>query len=357
MLKFIHISDTHFGKVYKNISDYAATMLMEDRKKRFLYVIHYAIEHDCEFILHSGDLFDTPTPDFIDIVFIKNALKQLEESGINFYFIRGNHDKKDGILFDDLNNVYEFSSDEVTKYESDHYVIHGISQKDQDLRNPATLLQKVDGKINIALLHSNVQNPNHNNYMPTTLKALQALDFDYIALGHIHIPTELDDHIIYAGSLCPVSKKDIGARGFYDVEILNKTVAQFIEVSGVTFHKKMLHVRTAYDIEEYIAGEETYQILELVLEGSVTDEDYSNIKKYLDYVKSENMFLDFSYTLQLKCKDHITHPMYDMLLNDLRDEQFLNHYDTAYIEGYEPASDIDKNYEVLREMIDDLFRR
>ncbi len=356
-MRFIHISDTHFGKIYKNISNYAAKRLIEDRKKRFLYAVDYAINNECKFILHSGDLFDTSNPDVIDIMFIKNALKTLQNKGIDFYFIRGNHDKKDGILFGDLNNVYEFSSDEVTKYEMEDCVIHGISQKEKDLRNPAKLITKVDGKVNIALLHSNVQNPNHNNYMPTTLKELKALDFDYIALGHIHVPTELDGNIIYAGSLCPVSKKDIGARGFYDVEILNKTVAKFVEVRGITFQKKVLEIESVYDIETFLNGEDKEQVLELILEGTVHDEEYSNIKKYLEHIQKENIFTYFSYILHLKYHDIIRHPIYPILLNDLREGSFLDNHDIEYIEGYNPIDDIEHNFKSFINIIDDLFRR
>ncbi len=356
-MKFIHISDTHFGKIYKNIDMKTAKLLIAERKRRFTYVVEYAIENDFEFIIHSGDLFDTKEPDYIDIRFIRKCLKRLLEHNINFYFIRGNHDKKDGILFDDLINVYEFSSDEVTKYEKQDYVIHGISQFDDDIRNPATLLNRVDGKINIAILHSNVQNTNHKNYMPTTLKELKNLNFDYIALGHIHIPTVLADNIIYAGSLCPVSKKDIGARGFYEVEIINKAVARFVEIEGLIFSKYVLDIKSVYDIEDFISYQNKNQIIELVVNGYVDSNELSNVKRFLHEIVSSGLFVGFSYVLNVKCKDNINHPMYGTLISNLKTSKFLDFYESEYIDDYDAKKDISENFDEIVDIIDDLFRR
>ena len=67
-------------------------------------------------------------------------------------------------------------------------------------------------------------------HIPFRKNELLKLGYDYIALGHIHLPAELaEDRMYYAGSLEPTDKNDTGKHGYIKGEIKNgRTRTEFI---------------------------------------------------------------------------------------------------------------------------------
>ncbi len=57
--------------------------------------------------------------------------------------------------------------------------------------------------------------------MPTKpeLSELQQQGYDYIALGGLHQPQELSEHILFSGSPEPLSREDLGPHGVYEGDI------------------------------------------------------------------------------------------------------------------------------------------
>lgn len=70
-MKYIHLSDTHLG--YQHLG-------LEERKRDFFdsfnYVIDYAIEHNVDFIIHTGDFFHTSRPSNETIIEAISLLKK-----------------------------------------------------------------------------------------------------------------------------------------------------------------------------------------------------------------------------------------------------------------------------------------
>ena len=66
----------------------------------------------------------------------------------------------------------------------------------------------------IGLLHCSVGGARgHEPYAPCSLQDLRRCCYDYWALGHIHQPTVLDSHIIYAGNPQGRDMGETGERG------------------------------------------------------------------------------------------------------------------------------------------------
>jgi DNA repair exonuclease SbcCD nuclease subunit len=86
-MRFAHIADTHLGYRQYNL---------DEREADFYRVFHQAVdkivEHRCEFVLHSGDLFDSPRPHIRAMLEVMKGLERLSEEGITVYAIAGNHD-------------------------------------------------------------------------------------------------------------------------------------------------------------------------------------------------------------------------------------------------------------------------
>ena len=81
------------------------------------------------------------------------------------------------------------------------------------------------GIASILLVHGGDE-----KHIPFRKNELLKLGYDYIALGHIHLPAELaKDRMYYAGSLEPTDKNDTGKHGYIKGEIKNgRTRTEFI---------------------------------------------------------------------------------------------------------------------------------
>lgn len=88
MVRFMHTTDWHLGK--KNYG-------LEFRKDDFASVAHrasdIAIGKYCDFVVHSGDLFDNRALDPDTLYTAVDILESLKHVGIGFYVVVGNHEQ------------------------------------------------------------------------------------------------------------------------------------------------------------------------------------------------------------------------------------------------------------------------
>lgn len=84
---FSHISDTHLGFV-----QYHSEEREDDVYSAFNEAIDISIKDHVEFVILAGDIFHVPNPSGRAIVTLANALKRLRQSGIESFFILGEHD-------------------------------------------------------------------------------------------------------------------------------------------------------------------------------------------------------------------------------------------------------------------------
>lgn len=89
MTKILHVSDTHLG--YRQ---YGSDTRREDLADAFEAAIDLGIEEDVDAIIHTGDLFDDPQPGVPDLNRCLTILSKLDQEGIPFYAIVGNHERK-----------------------------------------------------------------------------------------------------------------------------------------------------------------------------------------------------------------------------------------------------------------------
>ncbi len=95
--RILHISDTHLGN-----RQYGSDVRREDFADAFEQAIRLAVEHDVDAVIHTGDLFDDPVPSLPTVMRCADVLKPLEEHGIPFYGIVGNHERKNDEQWLDL---------------------------------------------------------------------------------------------------------------------------------------------------------------------------------------------------------------------------------------------------------------
>ena len=86
-MKFAHLADTHLG--------YRQFGLLEREKdfyEVFDKIIDKIIEEKVDFVIHSGDLFDSARPSPSALLAFQKGLLKLKGAGIPIYAIAGNHD-------------------------------------------------------------------------------------------------------------------------------------------------------------------------------------------------------------------------------------------------------------------------
>lgn len=89
MTRVIHTGDTHLG--YRQ---YHRSERREDFLAAFRQVVEDAIEDDVDGVVHAGDLFHDRRPDLPDLLGTLSVLRDLDEAGVPFLAIVGNHETK-----------------------------------------------------------------------------------------------------------------------------------------------------------------------------------------------------------------------------------------------------------------------
>ncbi|MCQ2609254.1 MAG: DNA repair exonuclease [Lachnospiraceae bacterium] len=221
-MTFIHVSDVHIGNIPDSDKPWGKDREF-DISDTFSCVIKKCKELNCDLLLISGDLFHRQ-PLTSDLNTINDLFKTIPNTTVvatagNKDYIRPNS----AILsYNFASNVHYFLNDYPEVYEIPdlNCVIHGFSYRTQEINRPIidTIEVKEDDKTHILIAHGGDQ-----NHVPIDFDRLKQKNFSYVALGHIHKHEEIDDHIVYAGSLEPQSQQEIKEHGIYIGEINTMT--------------------------------------------------------------------------------------------------------------------------------------
>ncbi len=234
---FIHCSDLHLGRNFSHreqIDQKVFDYILNSSYESFKNIVRDAIKFNIDFMVISGDVFDTISHKLKAQLFLKEQFEKLNNHGINVYMIHGNHDPieewKRNIEFP--KNVYTFPPDKIETYEFKKgnetlAKISGISYARSDVQENLSLKFEVKKEdfFNIAILHSNVGGiKGLDNYAPASVNDLIYKNFDYWALGHYHKNTILKEnpYIVYPGTTQGLSINENGVKGYYLVKVYNK---------------------------------------------------------------------------------------------------------------------------------------
>ncbi len=189
-MKFAHLADTHLG--------YRQFGLVEREKdfyEVFEKVIDKIIEENVDFVIHSGDLFETARPSPNALLVFQKGLLKLKGAGIPMYAIAGNHDmvmRKGAIppqvIFKKLG--LKVISPINTHYTHGDIFIAGLpyypSSQVKVLKSKLAEISKKAANYDksVLVLHQGIDKYFGYQY---ELEIGEVPDnFDYYALGHIH---------------------------------------------------------------------------------------------------------------------------------------------------------------------------
>lgn len=201
-MKFVHIADTHFDMPFVQLKGKKNLIKKKRLEQKFAFskVIEYIKENDVELLFFSGDLFDQKYVEEDTINFLISSFKSIPNTKV--YIAPGNHDPlikaSPYNTYEWPENVYIFSN-EVGEYDYSYIRIYGLGFNDYEMDIDEISKIKVDdSRINILVTHGTL---NGNSKKYHDIKEADLIKFDYVALGHVHLPKVDDTGIIYPGSL------------------------------------------------------------------------------------------------------------------------------------------------------------
>jgi len=304
-MKFAHLSDCHLG-------GWRQPELQELNIESFKIAIDICIQEQVEFILFTGDLFDSAFPPIEILKETFAEFRKLKDAGIKCYLIAGSHDYSvSGKTFLDVLEKAGFC--EICKFEGqgDKIILKPIIYKSnyiygypgkksglevQDLKK-IQINESYESNFRILMLHTTIDEVKGN--LPIESIGLKELPkADYYALGHIHIDFEQEVNgkpAIYSGPIFPNNFKELeelkyGSFYIIDVEGYTKIIKKEIKLKEVEILDIELDntlIGTEKIISELSKREIKDKIILLKLhgiikQGKTSDIKFTKIKEFLE---------------------------------------------------------------------------
>lgn len=291
MIKLIHISDLHLCDSLKS-SVIEPYQLREIQWTTLKNVVTYANTKDIDLILISGDLYERKN--FLK-THAQRLIKILGEFNGEVLIIFGNHDYVgDNFVFDDIDipdNIILHTMNKIKRYDFNDLnlsVFMHSWEREVESEPDFTGINKIN-KYNILMAHSGLNVD--KAYMPFD-RNLVGEAFDYIALGHIHKPMVVDDKFFYPGSLEPMSIKETGPHGGYEIKIDNGVSVSFVDFASLEYVYKNIDIshRTVDEVVDEVKAlvSDKIQVLRLCLTGPDMSMDVEELryalKNYFPYI-------------------------------------------------------------------------
>lgn len=261
-MKFVHIADMHFDIPFTNLSKKGLSDERRLEQRKILKkIIEYIKQNQIEYLFICGDLYEQEYIKASTIEYINNLFCQIPETQI--YITPGNHDPYiKNSYYNQYNwsqNVYIFNQN-LQKISNGNINIYGYGFNNFYMKsNNINKIEELEKeKINILLTHADLDGTNQEEqYNPIAKKELKQLNFDYVALGHIHKPSyqeENNQNIIYSGSTIAMGFDEIGKHGMIVGEITNnkKLKIEFIQTDEKEFVEKNIQIDEILSKEELI---------------------------------------------------------------------------------------------------------
>ena len=271
LFSFIHTADLHLDSPFIGIYEINQELresLVNATFEAYDTIIDLCIEKEVDFLLIAGDVYDSANKSlYAQLKFIK-GLDRLSNAGIQTIIAHGNHDPLNGwsATLNWPEDVHIMSGDtidsiQLEKDETHVVTIFGTSYPAQHIWT--NLAQKFPKRENnevftIGLLHCMVgSSTEHDPYAACTMQDLKYLDYDYWALGHIHVPSvinEINPVVVYSGNPQGRHIKEAGPRGCYlvTVDTKNEISKEFIETDTIRWYVEDISIEGIESEEDLI---------------------------------------------------------------------------------------------------------
>lgn len=292
-MKIIHFSDTHLG--YNDLDVLNAQNINQreaDFYDAFSQVVTQIQKIKPDYIIHTGDLFHRASPSNRAIAFALEQFKIINDLGIPFILIAGNHSTPRTNLsapilkiFETFENISVSYQQEYKKVEFEEIIFHTLPHMN-DERAALSQIELCEENINIEkknimMMHCSVGAhylmAEFGEWVFPQEKEYIFKKMDYVALGHWHGFGKVGKHenVYYSGSTERTSLNDKrNTKGFMELTLGGNTL---FDSWHVAFHAIKIRsiIQKEIDAKEY--------------ETSLTLLDTSNTKDAIVEVRLTNL--------------------------------------------------------------------
>lgn len=255
-MKLIHTADLHLDSPIRSLSDpEKSATRREEILRTFGRIAELAERESADAVLIAGDLFDSERVTGRTLGYVTEQIRRHPE--IDFYCLRGNHDRSafadlsdlpDNLrLFDDRLCCYALS-DGVRLYGSENpYALADADRFESDC-------------FNLAILHGDLSDfaaDLSDRTAPLPIGRFAHKNLDYLALGHIHGGSEgrLDERGIYRYPGCPNGRgfDECGEKGVILLTVADGgCTRRFIPLSDRIYHDISVDLTEAAGMSEQL---------------------------------------------------------------------------------------------------------
>ncbi len=248
----------------------------------FKRIIDIAIDHQVDFVVIAGDVFDDTRPSYSDFSLFVSGMQRLNEAGIPVYFVNGNHDpytswNNDFAMLPPNTHLLGVNGPEFACFDRDGQPLAliggrsyfnqawpaGVDVSEGISRETASSHLGRQAPFMIGLLHTGLDiDPTRSPARPADLLSR---DVDYWACGHIHqgrmIPSKDNPKIAFSGSPQGRGTWETGRHGILEVTLEEgaSNKAQFISTAQVEWQRLWVDVslcNTVVDVQCKITDEQ-----------------------------------------------------------------------------------------------------
>lgn len=229
-MKFLHIADAHLDSPFRGLSFLPSGIFNQIHNAAnisFEKLIDTALAEKVDLVLIAGDTFDSTHPSPKSQLFFAKQIQRLTDAGIQVVMIFGNHDYMDehdllitpSPYFKIIGNGETIESIEFKTNTGFPYVVNGFSYAHNHIESDkAKEFPQKSQEFTFGLMHAGQRLSRGNNvYAPFSLSELQNLNYNYFALGHIHVRQIISESplIAYAGNIQGRHINETGPKGGY----------------------------------------------------------------------------------------------------------------------------------------------
>ncbi len=311
----MHLADAHLDSPFQGLSFLPSNefkKIKQSIQKSFTKAIDTALDRNVDLVLIAGDTFDSAHPSPQSQLFFNREIKRLTDQKIQVVMILGNHDylNPDEMLLPQTPYFKLLgSNEEVEEFESKTkedfpYTVVGFSYQHNHIEtDKISEFPKKRDNFTIGLMHAGTKTTTNyqNVYAPFTTAEIKDLNYNYFALGHIHLRQTLseDPLIVYSGNLQGRHINEQGSKGVY-IGIVDETTKKvsldFIETAPIIWQMATLTLD-----QEISQNDLTRQIVEILTKQNVQQTLFGLTIEGAQYLSEKELELvkDSDYWLQL----------------------------------------------------------
>ena len=316
----MHLADAHLDSPFQGLSFLPSNEfknIKQSTQKSFTKAIDTALDRNVDLVLIAGDTFDSAHPSPQSQLFFSREIQRLTDKKIQVVMILGNHDylNPDEMLLPQTPYFKLLgSNEEVEEFESKTkedfpYTVVGFSYQHNHIEtDKISEFPKKGDNFTIGLMHAGTKTTTNyqNVYAPFTTAEIKDLNYNYFALGHIHLRQTLskDPLIVYSGNLQGRHINEQGSKGVYigTVDETTKKVSlDFVETAPIIWQMATLTLDqeiSQKDLTRQIVGILTKQNVQQTLFGLTIEGAQYLSEKELELVKDSDYWLQLSNSLK-----------------------------------------------------------